>query len=886
MNLRKNLASALAIIFLCWSATHAEQYAIPLFQAPGTSGDPQGVLRLVNEAAVAATVEIYAIADDGTRAGPATIALGASAAVEFDATELQSADAARGLSGGLGSMSGDVRLSIDSDAPIVPLAFVRASDGALSAMHDTVRPALAAGAPYSYEISVFNPSTEAGQASRLRLINPGDAQAAVTVGGRDDSGAAASGGDVTLAIPAGGARTLTAQQLEAGGTGLTGRLGTGTGKWRLTVASDRPLRVVNVAVSAAGSWNNLSTTAAGTAPLDEPGFAGRFAGEGVVFESRAFTATTEFFDDGRFAETLEYFSFVWEAGGSYDYVRAGPDAGRVTTVRDDGDVCDVDMYFGSPSDGRFATHCAGGGADDLWFGGRWFVGDGAAGTAFGLGDELPGVPASGAFEPAHVMDGTVSSTAAGTRIDLDSGGYFELADGTRYTCAAAGGCAIENGTVTRGAVTGRAPGGGDVDRFPSFRAADGPGDRTYTVGAVIDALTLPEASGGNPPLTYSLSPEVPGLSFDPATRRLTGTPTAAASYAMAYTVTDADGDADTLKFTIAVTEPDSEPDLAVESPSVSDSSPSTGASFTFRATVRNRGDGRSDATTLRYYRSSNALISRFDTEVGTDPVGALAASGASAESISLTAPSSAGTYYYGACVDTVPDESSTTNNCSEGVRVDVSSGDAGGTDLTAPQVEVSGTQITVTFTVSGQAGGPVAFQGAIRADGGAWQSPDCTEGTLNSGVSEGTIEWTTSFNATPPAGTVVEARYRQYDGGSCSGSPGPWSPIGSFTVPDDGGGGGVGTDGYCRDGDTIPPGNSCDIYNTNHVFEVLSSGSLRVGGFNFAGRSVNISLGSWMIVATRNSDNSWTIDDVEPEPPTTGQGLAIGGVGGFVLEGL
>ena len=73
--------------------------------------------------------------------------------------------------------------------------------------------------------------------------------------------------------------------------------------------------------------------------------------------------------------------------------RAGP--GRVTTVRDDGDVCDVDMYFGSPSDGRFATHCAGGGADDLWFGGRWFVGDGAAGTAFCLGDELPGVPASG-----------------------------------------------------------------------------------------------------------------------------------------------------------------------------------------------------------------------------------------------------------------------------------------------------------------------------------------------------------------------------------------------------------------------------------------------------------------------------------------------------------
>ena len=75
-----------------------------MFLAPGTSGDPQGVLRIVNDTGEAATVQVFAIADDGTRAGPATIALGASAAVQFDATELQSPNAARGLSGGLGSV--------------------------------------------------------------------------------------------------------------------------------------------------------------------------------------------------------------------------------------------------------------------------------------------------------------------------------------------------------------------------------------------------------------------------------------------------------------------------------------------------------------------------------------------------------------------------------------------------------------------------------------------------------------------------------------------------------------------------------------------------------------------------------------------------------------
>ena len=116
------------------------------------------------------------------------------------------------------------------------------------------------------------------------------------------------------------------------------------------------------------------------------------------------------------------------------------------------------------------------------------------------------------------------------------------------------------------------------------------------------------------------------------------------------------------------------------SPSVSNSGPSAGGSFTLRATVRNQRDANSAATTLRYYRSSDSTISTSDTQVGTDAVSALSTSGSSAESISLTAPSSAGTYYYGACVDSVSDESDTGNNCSLGVRVTVSDGGGDGSD--------------------------------------------------------------------------------------------------------------------------------------------------------------------------------------------------------------
>ncbi len=112
------------------------------------------------------------------------------------------------------------------------------------------------------------------------------------------------------------------------------------------------------------------------------------------------------------------------------------------------------------------------------------------------------------------------------------------------------------------------------------------------------------------------------------------------------------------------------PDLEVAA-SVEDGSPEPGGSFTLSATVMNSGDGASDSTTLRYYRSSDSTITTSDTQIGTDAVGALAAAGTSAQSVDLTAPSTEGTYYYGACADTVTNESDTANNCSESVRVEV-----------------------------------------------------------------------------------------------------------------------------------------------------------------------------------------------------------------------
>ena len=365
---------------LVWGqAALADQYTIPLFVSAFTSDAPQGRLRILNSSGEPGTVEIYAIDDAGTRSGPATFTLNASAAVQFTATDLASGNATLGLTGGIGTNVGDARLQIETDLSIVPLAFVRAADGTLSAMHDTVRGASVGGSDgYTYEVPIFNPASDATQVSRLRLINPGDAAASITIGGRDDSGAVATGGDVTLMLAAGGAQTLTAQQLEAGDTAITGQLGAGTGKWRLTVSSDQPLQVVNIVAATAGYWNNLSTTAVpGAAAADLEAFNERFVGNAVVYVTSSDRFTLNAQAGERFTETAEIDGVSTTYMGSYGYAAIGPDAGRLTLTYDDGDECAANLYFSTHTAGWFASHCTGTDypADGTRLGGSWSAED-------------------------------------------------------------------------------------------------------------------------------------------------------------------------------------------------------------------------------------------------------------------------------------------------------------------------------------------------------------------------------------------------------------------------------------------------------------------------------------------------------------------------------
>ena len=89
---------------------------------------------------------------------------------------------------------------------------------------------------------------------------------------------------------------------------------------------------------------------------------------------------------------------------------------------------------------------------------------------------------------------------------------------------------------------------------PSFAADASIADQTYSVDVAIADWVLPEASGGDGDLTYSVSALPAGLEFDALSRTLAGTSTAATDGALTvtYTVADSDDDTAALTFTITV----------------------------------------------------------------------------------------------------------------------------------------------------------------------------------------------------------------------------------------------------------------------------------------------------------------------------------------------
>ena len=256
---------AVAGFLVAEAGAQGVSHAVTYFPSASDALGREGFARIINHSAEAGEVSIEAFDDDGASYGPLTLSIGASKTVHFNSGDLEDGNVGKGLAGSTGPGRGDWRLELDSDLDIEALSYIRTADGFLTAMHEVV-PALDG----VHRVAIFNPGSNENQRSLLRLANLGDSVGRFKITGIDDTGRA---GDIAFVeIPPGASQTYTAAELESGGApGLTGRIGNGSGKWRLAVEGGarpdgtgglvprQPVVAMSLLSSPTGHLTNLST---------------------------------------------------------------------------------------------------------------------------------------------------------------------------------------------------------------------------------------------------------------------------------------------------------------------------------------------------------------------------------------------------------------------------------------------------------------------------------------------------------------------------------------------------------------------------------------------------------------------------------------------------
>ena len=219
-----------------------------------SAADPvrEGFMRVINPTFAGESLRIDAFDRRGTRRGPVTLPVAPGAAAQFNSTDLEAGNLDKGLSDRVGPGDGDWRLAFSGDPDAQVLSYIRTTDGFVTSMHE-----LAPMTESGHRVMFFNPGSNLGQMSLLRLANPYFEAIEVTITGVDDTGAS-PGGPVTLSLGPQVARTLSARQLETG-EDVSGALGDGAGKWRLNVAAERPILVASLLRSPTGHMTNLSS---------------------------------------------------------------------------------------------------------------------------------------------------------------------------------------------------------------------------------------------------------------------------------------------------------------------------------------------------------------------------------------------------------------------------------------------------------------------------------------------------------------------------------------------------------------------------------------------------------------------------------------------------
>lgn len=254
--MRHRLRDSLFALLFGFAAASAQAGTTRLWLVPSPdNAQQQGFIRVTNPGSGNATVNISAADDNGTVTGPTQLTLGPRQSVHLNSQDLRMGNAGKGLAGGLGTPAGEWWLEMSSAQAVVVGGYLRTPDGFVSSMHDTV--------PMTGNVatvSILNPGNNLNQVGELRIVNPNSGTLSIDLTGIDDAGVGGLG-TVKLSLPARSGTRITAAELESGMHPriVSGRLGTGVGKWRLSLSANGMVRVMSLIRDPLGYLTNLST---------------------------------------------------------------------------------------------------------------------------------------------------------------------------------------------------------------------------------------------------------------------------------------------------------------------------------------------------------------------------------------------------------------------------------------------------------------------------------------------------------------------------------------------------------------------------------------------------------------------------------------------------
>ena len=316
-----------------------------------------------------------------------------------------------------------------------------------------------------------------------------------------------------------------------------------------------------------------------------------------------------------------------------------------------------------------------------------------------------------------------------------------------------------------------------VNAAPALSA---PADQVYVKGTAIDDLQLPAATGGTGDKSYTLvGPQaatvdqaLPGLSFDAASRTLSGTPSEVkAATTLTYTATDENGVSATASFKVTVV-PAGVLALAITEASVAEA---PGAAFALTVTLKDSDD---EDLTLS---ADLAVKVTPKFTAGTGKAVAADLSDSTAKTLTISTGSSSASASFGIEDDALdePDEAlafkltadslptGVTLGSATEVAATIEDNDAAPTGITltvSPDTVAEDVQTAPAVTVTAAVNGSTRYVGAKRVAVAVGASADtATEGTdyaavgdLSIDIAAGAASGTATFTLNPTDDAVSE----------------------------------------------------------------------------------------------------------------------------------